>query len=76
VRAGRRRRGAAVANVLRRQLPEAAVHRAVGDGVRRAAGAKDGGVHPPPLLPRLLRQCTFLLARVPKTKQLSVLLHA
>ena len=56
VRGGARRHGAAaVADVLRRELPQPAEHRALRHGRRRAAGAPDGGLHPPPLLPRLLR---------------------
>jgi|UPI0002209AC7 hypothetical protein len=53
----------AVAGVLRRDVPGAAAHRAPRRGARRPGGAAHGGVPPPPLLPRLLRQCKTTGAR-------------
>ncbi|KAF8746383.1 hypothetical protein HU200_013400 [Digitaria exilis] len=54
-----RRRGGraeAVGQLLLQDVPEPGHHRAAGDGVRRPEGEAHGRLHPPHVLPRLLRQ--------------------
>jgi len=47
----------AVDELLQQEVPERAEHRAAGDGVGRGGGEAHGRLHPPHVLPRLLRQC-------------------